>query len=137
MYLNRENKTTIILTTHDISDIDALCKRIIIIDRGSLIYDGSIDRVKQLYGGYRTLKVNFENNHFLDSLKTDVEKKFNSSISIYKRDNNWLNIEIYKDKVEVLDVLNYVMNTGYIKDIKLEDIETEAIVKKVYERTLV
>jgi len=56
--LNREKNTTVILTTHDMGDVDALCQRIIIIDHGSMIYDNDIAHLKHYFGSYRTLRLN-------------------------------------------------------------------------------
>lgn len=47
--INRERHTTVILTTHDVSDIEALCHKMLVIDRGSLLYDGSLDAMKKNY----------------------------------------------------------------------------------------
>ena len=58
--LNRTQNITIILTTHDISDVEALCSRIIIIDQGHILYDGDVKRVNQLFGAFRTLKAHFD-----------------------------------------------------------------------------
>src|SRR5687767_14990700 len=59
--LNRTRNTTIILTTHDLGDVEALCQRIIIIERGRILYDGDIKRVHALFGAYRTLKLQIDN----------------------------------------------------------------------------
>lgn len=64
-YINRERHTTVILTMHDISDIEALCHRILVIDRGSLLYDGSPDAMKRSYilqygGSERGAEINLE-----------------------------------------------------------------------------
>lgn len=64
-YINRERHTTVILTTHDIFDIEALCHRILVIDRGSLLYDGSLDAMKKSYalqygGSERGEEINLE-----------------------------------------------------------------------------
>lgn len=59
--INRERKVTVLLTTHDMDDIEKLCSRIMIIDRGQVIYDGSVDRIKSRFGTGRTLVVEFEN----------------------------------------------------------------------------
>lgn len=48
--INKKYNTTVILTTHDIEDIEELCERIIIIDDGSKIYDGSLENLKKSYG---------------------------------------------------------------------------------------
>jgi ABC-2 type transport system ATP-binding protein len=59
--LNRERNTTIILTTHDLGDVEALCHRIIIIDKGRILFDGDIKKVNALFGAYRTLKLSIIN----------------------------------------------------------------------------
>ena len=52
---NREKGTTVILTTHDLGDIEELCQRVIIIDKGKLIYDGPINTIKDRFGKFRTI----------------------------------------------------------------------------------
>ena len=54
-FINRETETTIILTTHNLDEIERLCRRVIIIDRGALLYDGSLERLKNRYSGERTV----------------------------------------------------------------------------------
>jgi ABC-2 type transport system ATP-binding protein len=58
--LNRERGVTVLLTTHDLGDIERLCKRLLVIDRGSLIWDGPIDDLKRRYGAERLLIVDLE-----------------------------------------------------------------------------
>jgi ABC-2 type transport system ATP-binding protein len=58
-HLNQERNTTIILTTHDISDIARLCHRVLIIDLGRLIFDGSLDTITDRFGTYREVIVDF------------------------------------------------------------------------------
>ena len=55
--LNAERGTTLLLTTHDLQDIEALCRRVIVIDRGTSVYDGSLAGLHQLGGSTRTLVV--------------------------------------------------------------------------------
>ena len=57
--VNRERGTTFILTTHDLADVERLCRRIVLIDRGTLVYDGDIDALRDRYGTHRTLVVTF------------------------------------------------------------------------------
>ena len=49
MQVNKERKTTVILTTHDVSDIETLCEKMMVIDKGVLLYDGSLTELKALY----------------------------------------------------------------------------------------
>ncbi len=58
--LNQEKNTTVILTTHDMGDVDALCRRIIIIDKGKMLYDNDIEHLKGFFGSYRTLKIRID-----------------------------------------------------------------------------
>jgi ABC-2 type transport system ATP-binding protein len=58
--INRERGVTVLLTTHDLGDIERLCKRLLVIDQGSLIWDGRIDDLRERYGGERTLIVDLE-----------------------------------------------------------------------------
>ena len=58
--INRERGVTVLLTTHDLGDIERLCKRLLVIDHGSLIWDGGIDELKERYGAERMLIVDLE-----------------------------------------------------------------------------
>ena len=58
--INRERGVTVLLTTHDLGDIERLCKRLLVIDHGSLIWDGGIDELRERYGTERTLIVDLE-----------------------------------------------------------------------------
>jgi ABC-2 type transport system ATP-binding protein len=58
--INRERGVTVLLTTHDLGDIERLCKRLLVIDHGSLIWDGRIDELRERYGAERTLIVDLE-----------------------------------------------------------------------------
>jgi len=58
--INREDGVTVMLTTHDLGDIERLCNRLLVIDHGSLIWDGGIPELKERFGGERTLVVDLE-----------------------------------------------------------------------------
>ncbi len=135
--LNKEKNTTVILTTHDMGDVDALCKRIVIIDKGKMLYDNDIEQLKSFFGSYRTLKLNLDSNNVkevVESLETKLVEEFPSleglSISF---DDEWISILIDEDKISIIEVLNTIQNGYKIKDMKLEEISTETIIKKIYE----
>jgi ABC-2 type transport system ATP-binding protein len=58
--INRDQKVTILLTTHDMTDIEKVCSRIMIIDHGRIVYDGSLEQIRAEYGKQRKLVVEFE-----------------------------------------------------------------------------
>jgi ABC-2 type transport system ATP-binding protein len=55
--MNRESETTVVLTTHDLADVERLCRRVILIDHGVVLYDGSVDQLKARYAPHRVLVV--------------------------------------------------------------------------------
>ena len=105
--LNQQKGTTVILTTHDMGDVDALCKRIVIIDKGMKIYDNDIDHLKTYFGSYRTLRMRLS-------------------------DDTWEERVIDESKEDVMDVIMKKQKECKIKDIQLQEISTEEVIKKIY-----
>lgn len=135
--LNERKKTTIILTTHDIGDVEALCKRVIIIDKGKLIFDDPFDKLKDMFGAYRTLKINSKNltDERFNQISNELKNQFNTSKSLYCENDgdDWMSITVNQDEVVLLEVLNFVMNQYSVKDIQVEEVRTENVIKNIYE----
>ncbi|MBQ5988662.1 MAG: ATP-binding cassette domain-containing protein [Oscillospiraceae bacterium] len=127
--LNRQKNTTVILTTHDMGDVDALCRRIVIIDKGKMLYDNDIEHLKGFFGSYRTLKIRVDGdmNAEAEVIKTEVPDFKVSS------DDEWISILVDEDKSKVLDVLGLLQKSHKIRDMQLEEISTEDVIKKIYE----
>ena len=127
--LNKKKNTTVILTTHDMGDVDALCQRIVIIDKGKMLYDNDIEHLKSFFGSYRTLKIRTDG-----SLKEDaasIQKQF--PMFSVDSDDEWISILVDEDKSKVMDVLNTLQKSHDIRDMKLEEISSEEVIKKIYE----
>jgi ABC-2 type transport system ATP-binding protein len=138
--LNRERNTTIILTTHDLGDVEALCNRIIIIDKGKILYDGKAKQVNTLFGAYRTLKLQIENctETVLELLNVKLTNKFGSesSITIAQTEEFWTDITIDQARTPLSDVLNFVMSNFTVSDVRIVEISMESVVQKVYDGAL-
>ncbi|MBP5180417.1 MAG: ATP-binding cassette domain-containing protein [Clostridiales bacterium] len=106
--LNKTKNTTVILTTHDMGDVDALCRRIIIIDKGQKIYDNDIDHLKSYFGSYRTLKLRLA-------------------------DDTWEEHLIDESKEDIMQIILEKQKLSGVKDIQLQEISTEEVIKKIYE----
>lgn len=142
--LNKEKQTTVILTTHDMGDVDALCKRIVIIDKGTMLYDNSIENLKTFFGAYSTLKLQFgkssedlteeairRNSDLLaDYLKKTFPDAPTMSVSF---EDEWINVLINEDEVPLMTVLNSIQSFRKISDISIDEISTESVIKKIYE----
>lgn len=127
--LNREKNTTVILTTHDMGDVDALCKRIVIIDKGKMLYDNDIEHLKGFFGSYRTLKIRSDDTHAKQA------KQIQKQLPDFKvnADDEWISILVNEDKAKVVDVLTLIQKSLKIRDMQLEEISTEDVIKKIYE----
>ncbi len=127
--LNKEKNTTVILTTHDMGDVDALCRRIVIIDKGRMLYDNDIEHLKSFFGSYRTLKIRTDSSPEATAEKIGKELP-DFSVSA---DNEWISILVDEEKSKVMEVLNSLQQSYEIRDMKLEEISTEEVIKKIYE----
>ena len=129
--------TTIILTTHDIGDIEALCKRVVIIDKGKVIFDDEMQKVTGLFGAYRTLRLQ------MSPLLPDTVKEFTAKLdstfncpdgyTIASDENDWLNVTINQDKLPLRNVLNFAMEQFPVNDVQIAEIATESVIQKIYE----
>lgn len=126
--MNEKFNTTVILTTHDMKDIEDLCKRIIIIDKGSIIYDGTLENVKYRFGDLRTLTVSLRNK------KTDGELYNYDGKLKFQRDaenENKLIIKFNAQEITLETVINYAFNQLGATDMKVEEIGIEDVVKRL------
>jgi ABC-2 type transport system ATP-binding protein len=138
--LNRTRNTTIILTTHDLGDVEALCRRIIIIDKGKTLYDGAIKKVNALFGAYRTLKLQIDgySDSTLAALQESLTEKFGAGhgITIAQTEDFWTDLTIDQARVPLADVLALVMTNFPVADVRIVEITMENVVRKVYDGAL-
>ena len=127
--LNKEKNTTVILTTHDMGDVDALCRRIVIIDKGKMLYDNDIEHLKSFFGSYRTLKLRIDGD--MQEQAKHIQKELPEfSVSA---DDEWISVLVDEEKAKVIDVLGKLQHSYNIRDMQLEEISTEEVIKKIYE----
>ncbi|MCQ6281185.1 ATP-binding cassette domain-containing protein [Bacillus sp. EB600] len=130
--INEKYKTTILLTTHDLSDIEALCERVVMLDEGRIIYDGALAHLKDQWADGKALQFQFLEHVDLRHLnlitsgmaiKWEMDEK--ESIFTAFVDNN--------DEL-ISQVIAKVVAAIKIKDIKMNDISIEEIVRNIYEK---
>lgn len=122
--INKENKVTIILTTHDMSDIEALAKRIILIGNGRILYDGEIKKLKNKYGSYKNIKL------FTKDKITDIKLK--GIIKKSKSEDSY-NFVIDSNIISVSNFLNNLTKKYNIDDIEIENENIDDVILKLYE----
>ncbi|AHV97583.1 ABC transporter ATP-binding protein [Paenibacillus sabinae] len=127
--MNREHGTTILLTTHDLQDIEALCSRVIMLDDGSIIYDGGLEELKQRWGTGREVAFQFGTATKLDRLELLTEGmpvKWTAENPLAA--TVWIPLEL-----NVSDVLGRVVGQADITDIKIIETNTDDIVRSIYQ----
>ena len=134
MKINREEGTTVILTTHDLSDIELLCERIVMIDKGKKVFDGGIAELKHNFGDVRTLE--FELVNAPDFKLLDYHRRFRlteEELGV-ERDGSMARVSFDTAKVSVEDIVSYTLSTVHVKDLNIKDVEIEKIIKRLYRR---
>ena len=138
--LNRELGTTIIITTHDTGDIGNLCPRLILIDKGTIVYDGPTARFNKAFGSYRTLHLDMSDmgEDEREGLEGRLAECFpcRKRITVREAGDGWVTLTLNQDEVPLLDVLNHCLKTCRVKDVKIEDISLEEVIIKSYEGAL-
>lgn len=126
--VNRERNTTVILTTHDLSDIEELCQRIIILDAGRIIYDGPLATIRDRFGKYRI--ISFETNGLADTpaLPTGAE--------LIDCETGKLAVRFDRFALSASTVAAAVMQQADVIDFALTEPDLESIVKQIYRGAL-
>ena len=130
--INRNEKTTIILTTHDLSDIELLCKRIVMIDKGKKVYDGELDHMKEKYGKMREIRITLKNESDMDKLSFAEKFKLGEDDLEVNLDGKKAIVKFNSSKAQVSDILSYILATITVKDIAVGEADIEEIIRRLY-----
>ena len=121
--LNEQDKVTMIFTTHDMQDIEQTCKRIIIIDKGTLMFDGSLQDIRGKYGTTRRLIAEFNEEVSVEPIsKVAIENLGDRKMS-FTFDNN---------VVDVNKLMHEILGKYSVRDITVAEPEIESIIQKMY-----
>ena len=123
--MNKKYNTTVILTTHDMDDISTLCERIIMIEKGSIIYDGSIADIKKKFGDLRTINISYSSN--FDNIEFNT---FDNRVSYEKTIDNLI-IKFNADDISLEEVVEYIFHTLHAVDMNITEISLEDVVKNI------
>ncbi|MBD2848345.1 ABC transporter ATP-binding protein [Paenibacillus sp. IB182496] len=126
--LNRDHGTTILLTTHDLQDIEALCSRVIMLDDGTIIYDGSLELLKANWSKGREIHFHFGAPTALAALE-----QLTSGLGVQWRLDHELSAVMWlPSEINVSGALARVVGAADIRDIKIVETNTDEIVREIY-----
>ncbi len=121
--INEEEKITIVLTSHDMDDVETLCKRAIIINHGSLVYDGSIEKLKSAYIHKKLIEIVSESSLILPKKE---------GITVLKKAKFSASLEIDLRKNDLKETINLLLKKNAIIDITIEEPPVEEIIERIY-----
>ena len=125
--MNREEDITVMLTTHDIDDIEDLCERIVVLDEGRKIYDGELNALVNRFTSRRMIMDLRDQNGFsldLEGVK-DVEKEEGHVEVVFDR-----------EVISASDLMRHVLDNYEVLDFQIKEPDIESVVKKIYNEGL-
>lgn len=130
--INAEENTTVVLTTHDLEDIELLSKRIVMIDKGSKVFDGKINDLKKKYGQMRELAFVSPDENALKTLGYGEKFGLGEDDLSQENDGTSFKIRFNSSIVPVSDMLSYTLSKINVKDINVKDADIEEIIRRLY-----
>lgn len=125
--INKEKNTTIILTTHDLKDIEDVCDRIILLDKGNIIYDGEKQKFKDAYGKYVTAEFVMKDKECTVSDTLNL-----NSVQILEESDSNLKLQFNHDETTIIKIIDEISKYCNILDIHMKEAELEDILKEIY-----
>lgn len=123
-FINKEWKTTIILTTHDMADIDALTNKIILIGKGEILYNGSFSSIKNKYGNIKTIEVEFKKEYSSISLDGYEVLSHDKNTAVFRNNSN--------NKFSTKEFIAKISEKYEVVDFSVKQIDVDEVLAKLY-----
>ena len=122
--INKENDVTVVLTTHDMGDVEALTDRVMLIGKGRILYDGSFNHIKSKYNTVNILTVDYD---------TNCELTLPENTQLLSNENGRAVLSIETEKTTVSQVISVLSGSLTVHDIAIQSRPIEEIIAEVYE----
>lgn len=123
--VNRDKKVTIFLTTHDLKDIEEICPRMIIVNKGHLVYDGGVDELRSQLGHKRRITIDFRHDPGPVDLAgaTLVEDKGLRKTFLFERSAS-----------SAFEIISHLAATTSVEDVSLDSDDIESVIRTLYQQ---
>ncbi|MBE9473363.1 MAG: ATP-binding cassette domain-containing protein [Chloroflexi bacterium] len=126
-HINQARGITVLLTTHDLSDVEKLCKRVMIIDHGKLLYDGKLDLLRERFGEKRQLIVDFVEEYEIISIEGAV---------IADQEGSRITFHFSGQDITASELINKLSAQYRIRDLEVREPDIETTIRRIYEERL-
>ena len=123
--LNRDLGKTVLLTTHDMDDIELLCERVMVINHGQLAYDGTIDGLREKIGLPTIMKISFNS-------PIHVPPEWSGNFLVVGQSHSELTVQCNRRDVQAMEVLRQIEQWGVIADVHMEEPDFEEVIHRIY-----
>lgn len=125
---NRTHNTTVILTSHYMTDITSLCKRVVLIHSGKLVFDGELSRLAEKIAPYKLINISTGEGQRQPDFSSLAYP--GNGATVIEQDDHRLVVRVKKE--DTARVVSYIMNTASVTDLTVEDSPIDAIIDRVY-----
>ena len=122
--LNKEEKTTIFLTSHDAGDIEQLCKRAIIINHGQVVLNEAIKSLKHDYLNKKIIEIKYKETVDLNE----------SKLNIIKNSGNGIKVQVDTSKEDIESIITQLISKGKVEDITISEPPLEEVISHIYKQ---
>lgn len=123
--LNEEEGTTIILTSHDLEDIERICKRVVIINKGQIVLDGEMEKIKKFMRN-KIVELYFEEK--IESLRIPA------GVKVISKNPFKVVLEVNTDKIKIVKLLEIILSKYEIADLVIREVPIEEIIEDIYKK---
>ncbi|HJY86466.1 MAG TPA: ATP-binding cassette domain-containing protein [Candidatus Acidoferrales bacterium] len=130
--INEHYRTTVLLTTHDLDDIEELCRRIMIIDHGRLLYDGPLNLLKQKLLRTKQVKFALRDSEQTTGVRALEHTLHGDTLRLEPVDELTYRIRFDRSRISTAELIRQILATVEVRDLLIEDEPIEEIVKRIY-----
>src|SRR5579863_122347 len=138
--INAERGVTVLLTTHDMDDVEALCPRMLIIDHGRKLYDGSVATIRERFGGERTLIAALESTEFVSLPHNEqgqpVLEDLPEGVRHIRTEAPRVWLSFGKDALPAHELIAWLAAHHRLRDVTFQEPEIEVVIRRIYEEGL-
>ena len=124
--INENKKTTVMLTTHDMTDIEKLCDRVLVIDHGKLMYDGQFGKVKEIYCTDAVMEIQCK-----EELDDEMEMNL-TGVKKIRHIGSQIYVSFNQNEISPLSIIDELRTKKEIVDFRLHEADIESIIQKMY-----
>jgi len=124
--IREEYNTTVVLTTHDLRDIEETCQRVLMIHRGQLVFDGALHALRDKFGNRSLMRVEIASR---DAWCPD---RLPGNVQLVQRNGRYAYFEFSRQQISASDAIRSVCSVMPVRDVTLQDADLESVVKRVY-----